>query len=248
MKGPVKWDLLSDELKTKFSKPYNPDKTIPVFDLYKDESNASQTINWTGDLIDEYIQRFSKENIKNNQHLPEPYNNGALLHLTTFEKYSVAGKKVAVIGSLTPWIEAILINFGCVDITTVEYNVPICEHDIIKCISYDSFVNDDTCYDIIISYSSLEHSGLGRYGDEIDPDADLKATKIIHEKTRELFIVGIPVGGEAVVWNAHRIYGEDRLQLLFNGFINLDLVSAEELDVKSYSLYAPQPIYVLRKV
>ena len=46
-------------------------------------------------------------------------------------------KKIAVIGSLTPWIESIAINYGNSDITTVEYNVPICNK--IKTISYDFY-------------------------------------------------------------------------------------------------------------
>ena len=54
----------------------------------------------------------------------------------------------------------------------------------------------------------VEHIGLGRYGDPLDPDGDLKA---MVELTRVLAIDGsllfvVPVGQPRVMFNAHRIY------------------------------------------
>lgn len=54
----------------------------------------------------------------------------------------------------------------------------------------------------------LEHIGLGRYGDVIDPEGDLKA---IDELIRVLapggnLLVVVPVGRSRVMFNAHRIY------------------------------------------
>lgn len=54
----------------------------------------------------------------------------------------------------------------------------------------------------------IEHIGLGRYGDPIDPDGDLKA---IRELTRVLapggtLLVAVPVGEPRIAFNAHRIY------------------------------------------
>lgn len=56
---------------------------------------------------------------------------------------------------------------------------------------------------------TVEHIGLGRYGDPLDPDGDLKA---IAELKRVLAVGGnllfvVPVGGTAkIMFNAHRIY------------------------------------------
>lgn len=54
----------------------------------------------------------------------------------------------------------------------------------------------------------LEHVGLGRYGDPIDPDGDLKA---IRELMRVLkpggdLLIAVPVGRARICFNAHRIY------------------------------------------
>jgi hypothetical protein len=54
----------------------------------------------------------------------------------------------------------------------------------------------------------LEHVGLGRYGDPLDPDGSIKAS---HELIRVLaprgqLLLGVPIGRERVAYNAHRIF------------------------------------------
>lgn len=65
-----------------------------------------------------------------------------------------------------------------------------------------------------------EHIGLGRYGDAIDPDGDLKA---INELKRVTAIGGnllfaVPIGKPKIVFNAHRIYGYSQIIKYFEGF------------------------------
>ncbi|MBD5523525.1 MAG: DUF268 domain-containing protein [Lachnospiraceae bacterium] len=55
---------------------------------------------------------------------------------------------------------------------------------------------------------SLEHFGLGRYGDSIDPESCFKCFDNIQKKLKkdgELYI-SVPVGKERVEFNAHRIF------------------------------------------
>jgi len=59
----------------------------------------------------------------------------------------------------------------------------------------------------------VEHIGLGRYGDPLDPDGDLKA---IAELKRVLAIDGsllfvVPVGQPKIMFNAHRIYSYEQI-------------------------------------
>lgn len=59
----------------------------------------------------------------------------------------------------------------------------------------------------------VEHVGLGRYGDPLDPDGDLKAIK---ELTRVLAAGGdllfvVPIGRPKIKFNAHRIYSYDQV-------------------------------------
>ncbi len=78
----------------------------------------------------------------------------------------------------------------------------------------DNSVSSLSCMHVI------EHIGLGRYGDPIDPQADAKA---IVELKRVLAVGGnllfvVPIGREAVIqYNAHRIYTYQLVLELFAG-------------------------------
>jgi SAM-dependent methyltransferase len=70
----------------------------------------------------------------------------------------------------------------------------------------------------------VEHIGLGRYGDPVDPEGDLKAIK---ELTRVLAVGGnllfvVPVGKPKIMFNAHRIYSYAQV---LEYFTELKLVS-----------------------
>lgn len=63
----------------------------------------------------------------------------------------------------------------------------------------------------------IEHIGLGRYGDALDPNGDLRA---ISELRRVLasegtLLVVVPVGTPRIQFNAHRIYGYDQFRDYF---------------------------------
>ncbi|MEK7568563.1 MAG: DUF268 domain-containing protein [Patescibacteria group bacterium] len=64
---------------------------------------------------------------------------------------------------------------------------------------------------------TVEHVGLGRYGDAIDPDGDIKATKelsrVLSSGGYLLFVV--PVGKPKIEFNAHRIYSYDQVLGMF---------------------------------
>lgn len=69
----------------------------------------------------------------------------------------------------------------------------------------------------------VEHVGLGRYGEELDPLGDLAAmaelSRVLAPAGHLLFVV--PVGRPRVQFNAHRIYGFDQVRAAFPA---LDLV------------------------
>lgn len=64
----------------------------------------------------------------------------------------------------------------------------------------------------------IEHIGLGRYGDPLDPEGDLKA---ISELKRVVAVGGtllfvVPVGKPKIMFNAHRIYSFDQVLSYFS--------------------------------
>lgn len=68
----------------------------------------------------------------------------------------------------------------------------------------------------------VEHIGLGRYGDPIDPDGDIKAIKelkrVLARNGNLLFAV--PMGRPRIQFNAHRIFSYDQIM---DGFSGLEL-------------------------
>jgi hypothetical protein len=60
---------------------------------------------------------------------------------------------------------------------------------------------------------TVEHIGLGRYGDEFDPDGDLKAIseleRVLAKDGSLLFVV--PIGKPKIEFNAHRIYSCEQI-------------------------------------
>ena len=229
---------------------YTMNGNVKVFKMYYNNS-VSQHLHWPNAYITKFIRLYTWNNIRHNRHLPESYRNASLFHCQAFNKYPVKNKCAAVIGSLTPWIEAILINYGVAAVTTVEYNVPQCNHNKISTLSYSDFQKQSQKYDIIVTYSSIEHSGLGRYGDPLDPNGDLKTMETIREhlKPEGLLFWGAPVGRDALCWNAHRIYGSLRLAKIFKGFKELDWfgVSRGVIDKLPYGKFN-QPVVVLRNI
>lgn len=64
---------------------------------------------------------------------------------------------------------------------------------------------------------TVEHIGLGRYGDAINPDGDIQACK---ELSRVLAVDGclvfaVPIGKPKIEFNAHRIYSYEQVLSLF---------------------------------
>ncbi len=66
---------------------------------------------------------------------------------------------------------------------------------------------------------TIEHVGLGRYGDPIDYDGDIKATaemkRVLQPGGTLIFVT--PVGEPRIEYNAHRIYSFEQVMGLFPG-------------------------------
>ena len=107
------------------------------------------------------------------------------------------------------------INVDYYDYRALHINLPNlrCKNaDLTKLPFEDSSIESISCM------HTVEHIGLGRYGDTIDPDGDKKAISELQRVTKSkgdiLFVV--PVGKPKVVFNAHRVYKYFDIIKLFN--------------------------------
>ena len=82
------------------------------------------------------------------------------------EHIPVKDKHVLVIGSQVPWIEMILLKKGARNVTTFDYVKMKSEHPQVEVLTpaelSEKFLNEQVSYDAMVTFSSLEHSGLGR--------------------------------------------------------------------------------------
>lgn len=133
-------------------------------------------------------------------------------------KHAIANKTVAVMGSTDPWYEAVALAYGAKP-TTIEYNKIVSEDPRLTVVTNEEFDKNPRQFDAALAISSFEHDGLGRYGDPLDPNGDIKTMKKMKSvvKPGGLLFLALPFGQDTIVWNAHRIYGQARLpQLLAN--------------------------------
>jgi hypothetical protein len=87
---------------------------------------------------------------------------------------------VLVIGSENPWVEACVLSAGAKHVTTLEYGLIMSEHPQVSTLLPNNarmaYLNGSLVqFDAIVTFSSVEHSGLGRYGDQLNPWGDLQA-------------------------------------------------------------------------
>jgi hypothetical protein len=161
----------------------------------------------------------------------------------------VEGAVALVMGTEIPWVEALLLNEGAALVWTFEYSRisvfhPRMRAKLSQTIAAEVLQGLFAPVDLIVSFSSLEHSGLGRYGDQLDPDGDRKAIAQAWCMLRPggLLVLGFLMtcaDEGAIAFNAHRVYGFARLAYVTSNF---ELVGFP-VGCKAGS----QPLVVLRK-
>eukprot|EP00754_Rhynchopus_humris_P039963 Rhum_TRINITY_DN23034_c0_g2::Rhum_TRINITY_DN23034_c0_g2_i1::g.176769::m.176769 len=162
----------------------------------------------------------------------------------------------AVYGSMEPWYEAVALAYGASEVTTIEYNKLTYEWPGMKTITVaecEEPERQSEClgFDFGFSISSFDHDGLGRYGDPLDPDGDVKAMKKTLSQLAPggILYLTLPVGPDVVVWNLHRRYGPLRLPLMLEGWEVVARIGWDEAKLteeKDWRM-SYEPVLVLRK-
>ncbi|MBQ2885475.1 MAG: DUF268 domain-containing protein [Alphaproteobacteria bacterium] len=92
---------------------------------------------------------------------------------------------------------------------------------------------EDNSIESMSALCSLEHFGLGRYGDPIDPESCFKCFAEIQKKIKKSghLYIALPIGKEKVEFNAHRVFYATTVIECFN-----------ELTLKEFSCAANEKI------
>mmetsp|Transcript_24681 Transcript_24681/g.37498 ORF Transcript_24681/g.37498 Transcript_24681/m.37498 type:complete len:393 (+) Transcript_24681:143-1321(+) len=172
--------------------------------------------------------------------------------------------KVLVAGSISPWVESLVLNSdlnlhnGKVHVT--DYNPLEIEDPRIEFVSMEDLKASARSpgFDAIISFSSIEHDGLGRYGDPVNPQGDIAAMAEYHSMLKDhgVMVLGVPcncINSQGYVEaNYHRDYNMARLNVMFCGFDNtlgdgMARINPPNWDGKCDISWQYQPVFIYEK-
>ncbi|VDH92930.1 Hypothetical predicted protein, partial [Mytilus galloprovincialis] len=195
---------------------------LNVSSLYFDNTYFDKTAKitvWTEQVIQDYIS-LAKDN-----KLEGTYGASETNALRDGLRYAhgIINGRVLIISAEIPWVEACVLEAGAREVVTLEYNTIFSEHPKIKTMIPDEFRKHYLkktlgLFDAIVSFSSIEHYGLGRYGDGLNPWGDIIAVARGWCVTRDggSLTLGVPYNYEKdhIKFNAGRWYGKIRYPYL----------------------------------
>ena len=167
------------------------------------------------------------------------------------QRHSIRGKHVAIMGSADqgfgPWYECVALQHGARP-TTIDYNPIDFRDPRLHFLKAPIDIATVPPFDAALSVSSFEHDGLGRYGDPLDPNADLKAMRQMKRLLKQdgLLFLTVPLGRDKVVFNIHRIYGRIRLPLLLEGWTVMDRFGFDDALLDRDTGYGWEPTRFMR--
>ena len=185
--GKAQWDESRAQTVSDFLASFHPET----------DSSKKSYVTWDNSEIDQFVHQADTRNPTFGN-----YDKGPMRLYNVFSVFPPKGKKCLVVGSAPhPWVEAILLSYGVTDITTSEYQVPFippsCKYaDKMKTIHHEELLANPEQFDMIVSFSSLEHDGLGRYHDPMSPGGDLQQLCNLYEllKPGGVFVLEVPLG------------------------------------------------------
>ena len=174
---------------------------------------------WTKGVVDELDKIVASGGSISCAHYPHSAEDVALAvgHIDL----DISKAKVGVVSSISPWVEHVLRSTGASHVVTIDYNQPIVCAGVpwIESKSVPQFGTEIGAYDLLVSFSGIEHSGLGRYGDPLNEVGDIEAMQQMHKALAPggFLLLAIPTAHESKVAGIyHRIYGPDRLAWLLD--------------------------------
>lgn len=130
--------------------------------------------------------------------------------------------KILDVGSTGSQLPVMLAGLGypvwALDVRKYEYaSLSSHLHSVVGDIRKTNF--PDSFFDVITAVSTVEHVGLGRYGDPFDAEGDRNAVKEIRRiiTSDGILLITVPFGKRSIT-SLHRVYDENTLSSLIEGF------------------------------
>lgn len=171
--------------------------------------STSLSPTWGEDMVNDWAFQCAKGMLEGNYGKQET----SFLLQGLLQVPNLSTSSVLVIGSENPWVEACVLSAGVPNITTLEYGKIDSRHPQVRTVTpyeiRDRYAEFFQSFDVIVTFSSVEHAGLGRYGDQLNPWGDRQAVARAWCATKPggYLVIGVPYGTDSIEYNAHRIYG-----------------------------------------
>jgi hypothetical protein len=131
------------------------------------------------------------------------------------------GSSIMSISVLSAFVNTLFVDYRPLDVNLT--NLKCIAGDIIKLPFQENSIESISCLHVI------EHIGLGRYGDPLDPSGHQKAAAELQRvvKSGGTLYITTPVGNEKICFNGHRIFNPNKFALMFS---NMNLISFSYVD------------------
>lgn len=129
----------------------------------------------------------------------------------------VKPESILDIGTIRSFITGLLAHH---DITSVDVRPrePLLPNETVITTDAKKLEIPDDSFDVVLSLCSLEHFGLGRYGDEIDMEGDIRAfgemVRVLKPGGRLIFTTTLRNGKPVLAFNEQRIYNVELIHEL----------------------------------
>lgn len=185
--------------------------------LFKEDMNRYNHLNKTNFSIhDEYIypcltDRFNEAGVTGLYFWQDLWAARLIAANRPKEHFDIGSRIDGFIAHLSCFME----NIHLIDIRPFELNIP--NVDFLQADATEMAGIDDGSIQSLSALCSLEHFGLGRYGDPIDPEACFKAMRNMERvlsKGGHAYI-SVPVGFERLEFNAFRVFYAKTIRQMF---------------------------------
>jgi SAM-dependent methyltransferase len=131
--------------------------------------------------------------------------------------FRIKPTKILDIGSYRSFINGLLAHY---DVTTVDVRSrePLLANETVITTDAKELDIPDESFELVLSMCSIEHFGVGRYGDEIDMEGDLDAftemVRVLKRGGHLIFTTTLRNGRPVLAFNEQRIYNVDLIHEL----------------------------------
>lgn len=149
---------------------YTMGSKIPIAEFFSEEGylgGVAKTPIWTRDYIDAMVKNSRTPGRRDvHWHYDKLDTSFIFDAVDRWGPVGIDGKRCLVVGSETPWVEAILLGYGAREVSTLEFGKIESQHPQVTTFTPSTFTTGFLRglipqFDCLFSYSSIEHDGLG---------------------------------------------------------------------------------------